>query len=192
MSSHFPHCNWLWNDAASFFLISTCNILYNIDIILHLHSDHNLVLYILITIWVLRTPNVGQNMLFQCFCSKSWKKKEARKLMQNKKKFELAPKRWLRALLPEKNTFVLVKRCFYLVKRIQNVAELWFFVFYAKILVLGQFFIIKLIKRGLKTRLQFLGDKLFDMRTSFHHLNTGRVLYLDPHCKLVDKLTFNI
>ena len=65
------------------FLINTSNILYNIDIILHLHSDHNLVLYILITIWVLRTPNVGQNMLFQCFCSKSWKKKEAKKLMQN-------------------------------------------------------------------------------------------------------------
>ena len=65
------------------------------------------------------------------------------------------------------NTYLLVKRCFYLVKRIQNVAELWFFVFYAKILVLGQFFIIKLIKKGLKTRLQFSGDKLFDKRLVF-------------------------
>ena len=64
-----------------------------------------------------------------------------------------------------------------------------FFVFYAGF---GTVFHHKVNKKGLKTRLQFSGDKLFDKRTSYHHLNTEQVLYLDPHCKLVDKLTFDI
>ena len=44
----------------------------------------NLVFYISTSIWVLHTPNSGQNILFQHFsCQNTEKGEKARKLMQN-------------------------------------------------------------------------------------------------------------
>ena len=52
-------------------------------------------------VWVLRTPNACQNLLFQHFFEKKLKKEEKQKKIQDLQK-KFAPKHWSRVLFPEK------------------------------------------------------------------------------------------
>ena len=68
--------------------------------------NQTLVLYILTSVWVLRTPKAGRTSHFQSFFCK--KAKKARNLQQIFAKtcfFKFAPERWLTVLFPKKWAF---------------------------------------------------------------------------------------
>ena len=65
-------------------------------------------LYISTSVWVLHTPNTGQNMLFHCFCAKRLKK------FRKKWVIKFAPERWWSVLFPEKTMFSMLKTSFYM------------------------------------------------------------------------------
>ena len=59
-------------------------------------------LYISTSVWVLCTPNAGQNSHFQRFCGKKLKKERCSKILQKTRFFKFAPETLVNCFIPKK------------------------------------------------------------------------------------------